>query len=194
MKIRSKFTRAETLNLLLVCAFPVHFWAIIVLLYDLPWYLEKRNFLYFLGVSGYGLGFAILESFIFFAFIYLLSFLFPKNWKNNTPITVASLLALVIGFWAILNQATLLAAHIGPAWFDWVILRAYYRQHQLYPVLWIFLLVSAGIPVLLLPRWEKGEKLVIVFTEKLMILVPIYIFFDLVGIGAAIYRVITYWV
>jgi len=194
MKLNLRLTKAETINLLLVCAFPVHIWAIIVLIYDLSWYLRKRSLGYFLGVSGYGLGLAILESLLFFGFIYLLTFLFPKRWKNNTPMAVASTLALVISFWAILNQVFLLISAIGPDWFEWIILRVNYRQHQLYPIFWLFLLASAILPIVLLPRWDKGQKGIIAFADKITILVPIYLLFDLIGIGAAITRVITYWI
>lgn len=194
MIVRSKFSRAETLNLLLVCAFPVHLWAIILLLYDASWYLEHRNLSFFLGVSGYGLGLAIVESLLFFVFIYLLTFLFPKSWKDHTPVAVASTLALTIGFWAILSQAVMLIAYNSPEWFEWVMLRVYYRQHQLAPIYWIILLVSAGLPVVLLPRWEKAQKFVSALIEKVSLLTMIYLLFDLIGIGAAIFRVITYWV
>ncbi|MBN2044103.1 MAG: hypothetical protein JW757_03705 [Anaerolineales bacterium] len=194
MKLNPKLTNAETLKLLLVCALPVHFWAIISLIYDLSWYLRKRNLLYFLGVSGYSLGFAILESLVFFGFIYLLTFLFPKTWKKSSHMAVASTLALVIAFWAIVNQAYLLLTEISPAWFEWIMLRVYYRQHQLYPIFWILLLASAIFPIVLLPRWERGQNAAIALTEKLTVLVPIYLLFDLIGIGAAIYRVITYWI
>ena len=192
MKPFSKFTKAETLNLLLVCAFPVHLWAIIILIYDLSWYLQKRSMGFFLGVSGYTLGFAILESLIFFVFIYLLAFLFPRSWQGNTPIAVASTAALVIAFWAVMSKTFLFTSGTSPAWFEWIILRVYYRQHQLAPIFWIVLLSSAAFPFLVLPRWEKGQKAMIAFTEKITILVPIYLLFDLIGIGAAITRVISY--
>ena len=194
IKLASKFSRAELINLLLICALPVHLWAIITLLHDFSWYLEERTFNYFLAVAGYSLGFAILESLIFFVFIYLLTFLFPRSWKGDARLAVAGTLALVIAFWAILNQAVLLFAYDAPPWFEWVMLRVYFRQHQLSPVFWIILLASAGFPVVFLPRWEKGQKGVVAVLEKLSILVPIYLVFDLVGIIAAIYRVITYWV
>ncbi len=192
MKLFPKLTKAETLTLLLVCAFPVHLWAIIILIYDLSWYLQKRSLGFFLGVSGYGLGFAILESLVFFGFIYLLTFLFPRSWQGSTPIAIASTAALVIAFWAIINKVFLWTSEISPAWFEWIMLRAYYRQPQLYPIFWIVLLSSAVFPFFVLPRWGKGQKGMIALTEKLTILVPIYLLFDLIGIGAAITRVISY--
>lgn len=192
MKIKSKLTRAEALNLLLVCAFPVHLWAIIVLIYDLSWYLEKRSLSFFLGVSGYGLAFAILESVLFFGFIYLLTFLFPRSWKGSAPMAVAGAVALVIAFWAIVNQVFLLTSEISPEWFEWIMLRVFYRQRQLYPIFWVILLISAIFPVALLPRWERGQKGMLAFIEKITILVPIYLLFDLIGIAAAITRVVSY--
>ena len=191
MDIRFKLTKSESLKLLLVCALPVHFWAILMVFKEAETMLYKRDLIYGLGFSGYLLGLAILESLLFFAFIYLLILLFPKRWQGKTIYLTAIGIALVIAFWALANRLYFFFLEPSPAWFEWIRIRVYYRQALIHPLIWILVILSAGMPVLLIPRLRRVQNFVDTLAEKLIVLAPLYLFFDILGLVFTIARNLT---
>jgi hypothetical protein len=188
MHLKLRLTKSEIGQLLLVCSLPFHFWAILLILKNAGNFLVKRDLVFFLGFSGYTLGFAIIESLIFFAFMFALTYLFPRSWEGKTSFAVATTLSLVLASWGIANQLFFLLTDLSPAWFEWLRLRVHYRQNLLYPLLWIVLILSAAIPTIALPRWKPGRQIVLSLAEKLSMLAPLYLLLDMVGIGAVIFR------
>lgn len=182
MNLKLKLSKSETWKLLLVCGLPVHFWAILMVFKEAETLLFKRDLVYGLGFSGYLLGLAILESVLFFAFIYALTFLFPKRWDGKLPYLTAAGMALVIAFWVLLNRLFYLVVEPSPAWLNWIIIRVYYRQAITVPLIWVLVIGSAVLPVVLIPRWTPAQKFMEKLIEKLILLAPLYLLFDLVGI------------
>ena len=188
MRLKFRLTKLDSVKLLLLCALPVHFWAILMVFKEAENLLAKRDLLYTLSFSGYILGLAMIESILLFGFVSLLIFLFPKTWQGKTPYLVAVCLGLVIALWAVGNQYFFLLTESMPPWFDWIRIRVYYRQRMLYPIFWLVVILSAALPVLLLPRSGRVRAFVEALTEKLLLLAPLYLLFDLVGIGFTIWR------
>ncbi len=191
MSIRPRFSKSDTLKLALVCAFPVHFWAILMVFKDAETMLTKRSLLFGLGFSGYLLGLALVESLLFFGFIYLLSLFFPARWGEKTALAVAGGLALLIAFWAISNQLFFLLSEEPAGWFQWVMLRVRYRQNQLFPILVLAVIASLALPLLLIPRSEKFRGVLLALIDKIILLAPLYLLFDLIGITFTILRNLT---
>jgi hypothetical protein len=127
MSIRPRISKQDILKLALVCAFPVHFWAILMVFKEAETMLTKRSLLFGLGFSGYVLGLALVESALLFGFIYLLTIFFPKRWAGKTTLATAGVLALLVAVWTISNQVYFLLSDQQPAWFAWVMLRVPYR-------------------------------------------------------------------
>lgn len=182
MNLKLKLSKTESWKLLLFCALPVHFWAILMVFKEAETMLFKRDLVYGLGFSGYLLGLAILESVLFFAFIYLLTFIFPKRWEGKTPYLAAAGIALVIAFWALVIRMYYLLAEPSPAWMYWILIRAYYRRAISIPLMWTIVILSAGLPVVFIPRWMPAQKFMENLVDKLIMLAPLYLLFDLVGI------------
>lgn len=182
MSFHTRFSRPAALKLFLFCAFPVHFWAIVMVLKEAETLLFKRDLVYGLGFSGYLLALALLESLLLFAFIYALSFLFPKQWDETTALVVACLLGLVLAGWSIANQTYFLLVELQPAWFEWLMLRVGFRQRLVYGGLVALVSLSAAVPLAGLPQSGQGIRLAHSLIEKLILLTPFYLAVDVIGI------------
>ena len=78
--IRNKWSdKAAYFQLFLVCSFPVHVWAYINLLNDMPSIQLEMGTWRILGVASYVLVFAFFESLFVFALIFLVSILLPEK-------------------------------------------------------------------------------------------------------------------
>lgn len=187
MAFKLRFSKPELLKLFLVCAFPVHFWTLLSIIFEGE-LIGKRNLWYFAGFSGYLLLLALLESVLFFLFVVILSFLFPKSWKGQTPLAVASAIGLVLGFWAIGNQAFQYLHVEQPAWFEWVMLRVHYRQRLLYPLFIALIAASAAVPVYVLSAYENIRRAIFPVIENISLLSYLYLGLDLLGLVVVLVR------
>ena len=188
MRLKFRLTKPESIKLLLICALPIHFWAILMVFNEAETLLTERDLVFALGFSGYILGVAILESVLLFGFVSVLTFLFPKSWQGKTPFLVALSLGLVTALWAVGNETFFLLTETSPPWFEWLRLRMHFRQRMLYPILWLAVILSAVLPVVTIPKFERVRAALDDLVEKLVLLAPLYLLFDLVGIGFMIAR------
>lgn len=188
MRLKFRLTKPESIKLLLICALPIHFWAILMVFNEAETLLTERDLVFALGFSGYILGVAILESVLLFGFVSVLTFLFPKSWQGKTPFLVALSLGLVTALWAVGNETFFLLTEASPPWFEWLRLRMHFRQRMLYPILWLAVILSAVLPVVTIPKFERVRAALDDLVEKLVLLAPLYLLFDLIGIGFMIAR------
>ena len=188
MRLKFRLTKPESIKLLLICALPVHFWAILMVFQEAETLLTERDLVFALGFAGYILVVALLESVLLFGFVSVLTFLFPKSWQGKTPFLVAVSLGLVTALWAVGDEVFFLLTEISPPWFEWLRLRMHYRQRMLYPILWLVVILSAALPVVMIPRFGRVRAILDALAEKLILLAPLYLLFDLVGIGFMIAR------
>jgi hypothetical protein len=187
MSFKFRFSKNELLKLFLVCALPIHFWTIFIIISDGA-LIDKRNLWYFAGFSGYLLVFALLESFLFFFFIVGLSFLFPKEWDGKIPLAVSAAIALVIGFWAVANQAFFFLNDKSLSWFSWILLRVQHRQSLIYPIFVAIIAISAAVPVYALSNGKKTREVTLPVIENISMLSYLYLGFDLLGLIVIIVR------
>ena len=86
-----KFKAIQLLNrkklfwLFLICVFPIHFWAFLILIYNLSWLLRSGLWFMF-GVFSYQLLLAFSEALLIFFILVFLSLLLPKSWSENEKI------------------------------------------------------------------------------------------------------------
>src|SRR5512141_1446140 len=70
-----RYTRQGLWSLFLMCAFPLHVWALILAFRDVSWVTERTNSWDAVGVVAYGLLFTLVESVLVFGIMTLLGFL-----------------------------------------------------------------------------------------------------------------------
>lgn len=187
--IKSRYNKGDLLKLFLVCAFPIHAWAIFMVLRDVSWVAERTNSWDAVGLIGYALLMALVESIIITVVVVLpLSFLVPKSWSAEKRIAIMSILVLTTSVWAMVAQAFYLAEDI--------FLKSFLRfLAQIPRPLWIIygsigtlVIVSNALPVYFLIRYEKFVNAISAITDRLILLSTLYIFLDFVGIVIIIIR------
>lgn len=85
-------------------AFPIHIWAIILLLRDIAWVAERTNYWDAAGVVGYGLVFSLVESLLIWIVLVLIGSLMTRGWPTNKRVSLLTILFLLSIIWIIIGQ------------------------------------------------------------------------------------------
>src|SRR3990172_8272255 len=91
-------------SLFLMCAFPLHLWAMILIFRDMSWVIERTNVWDAIGVGSYGMIRAFVESVVVFVIFTVLGFLTPANWMIDRRIAFLSLLVILLSAWGMIAQ------------------------------------------------------------------------------------------
>ncbi len=185
------FTKKELRLLFLVCVFPIHLWAIVIIFRDLEYIIFKRDLWYAAGYSGYILAFALVESCLFSIFMFLLGHLLPQKLKQNgKAFTITCALALIFSLWAIGNQVFYIMVETPPRFFSWIMLRIPYHQFLAFTILILMIIASFIIPIWVIIKSNKGQVGVNLLIERISLLSIIYLTIDFLAITAAVIRYI----
>jgi hypothetical protein len=175
--IKKKWSaRADYFLLFLVCSFPVHIWAYLNLLRDMPAILLEMGIWRILGVAAYVLVFAFLESLLIFLVLLLFSFTLPEKIFGLKLIHVGSILVFSA-------TISVLFIHL-------------YNQLEIDSLAlstWIVIWILAGfslftVSVYWLKRNRRAEAIFRSGIERLAILSLLYIFLDFLGLFLIIIR------
>ena len=186
--IKSYFNKGDIFKLFLVCAFPIHVWSIIMFLRDFDWISERTNSWDAVGVGGYALLLALLESFIIFIVFFILSFLVHITLKPDTRLAIMSVLMFVVSMWAMFTQVFfLLGGALPKSIFQFLVISGHPFRY-LYGTIWVAVIISVATPVFFLLRSEKLVKGTLAVIERIILLSGLYLFFDFIGIVIVIIR------
>ena len=183
-----RYSKQGLWSLFLMCAFPLHFWTLILVFRDIQWMTERTNFWDALGVASYAMVFAFLESLLLFLILTLLGFLVPTQWTRETRIALLTVLFLILSIWAMLSQLYFLAAVQAPGWFIFLMARTGHPVRILYALALILVTPTLALPAWFALRSEKFLKSVNSLIERLSLLSGLYLFFDVVGLIIVIIR------
>lgn len=191
--INSYFNKGDIFKLFLVCAFPIHVWSIIMFLRDFDWISERTNSWDAIGVGGYALLLALLESFIVFVLLFILSFLVHKIWQPDTRLAIMSVLMFVISLWAIFTQGFFLLGGMVPNSIYQFLVDSGHPFRYIYGTMWTITIITVAVPVFLLLRSEKLVRWVLAVIERIILLSGLYLVFDFIGIVIVVVRnVVTF--
>jgi len=171
-----------------VCAFPVHVWTFILFFRDFSWISERTNSWDAIGVGGYGLLIAFVESVFVFLLAFTLSYLLPKKWSDCKKVAIIGILVLLIAIWAIIGQLYFLTGFRFPvSWLTAIAL----NPHPLWIVYGCLLAIV--VPSVFFPIYGiyKNEEIGIRLShsfESLTSLTSLYLFLDVVGLFIVIIR------
>lgn len=183
-----RYSKQGLWSLFLMCAFPLHFWTLILVFRDIQWMTERTNFWDALGVASYAMVFAFLESLLLFLILTLLGFLVPTRWTRETRIALLSVLFLILSIWAMLGQLYFLAAVQTPGWFIFLMVRIGHPVRILYALALILVTPTLALPAWFALRSEKFLNSVNSLIERLSLLSGLYLFFDVIGLIIIIIR------
>lgn len=184
-----KFTKKEFWYLFLMCALPVHIWNFILLFRDAEWVVDQFGMDNLIGYSAYSMVFALGESFIFFLAVILGSLLLPRRWDKETTLATLSSLGIIILLWAIINQTYFIFVESSPAWFEWIRIRIFYNQDWVFIILGILIIASVIVPIIYIERVQKLKFFLLAAIDRLVLLVGLYLFFDVIGLITILFRI-----
>ena len=183
-----RYSKQGLWSLFLMCAFPLHFWTLILVFRDIQWMTERTNVWDALGVASYAMVFAFLESLLLFLILMLLGFLVPTQWTREMRIALLAVLFLILSVWAMLSQLYFLAAVQTPGWFIFLMARTGHPVRILYALALILVTPTLALPAWFALRSEKFLKSVNSLIERLSLLSGLYLFFDVAGLIIVIIR------
>ena len=183
-----RYSRQGLWSLFLMCAFPIHAWAIILAFRDLSWLTERTNAWDAVGVFSYGMIFAFIESTLLFGVLVLLGLLIPKSWKEDRRIGLLAILFLILSLWAMISQLYFLAGMSPASWFVQLLLRNAHPLRALYVIAFLVVLPSFLIPAYLLTRAAQAPAFLRELIDRLSLLTTLYLFFDVLGLVVVLFR------
>jgi hypothetical protein len=186
--IAQRYSKQGLVSLFLTCAFPLHFWALLLAFRDISWLAERTNLWDAVGVVSYGMVFAFAESVVIFLILVLLGLITPIRWRAGRRVTFLGLLILLVSLWGIVSQLLFLWNVSLP---EQVI---QFLRHSSHPLRILYLLcLAVVIPTILLPFYlfvrSKGSvALMQDLMERFSLLTTFYLVFDMVGFVIVIIR------
>ena len=182
------YTRQGLWSLFLMCAFPLHFWTLILAFRDLSWLIDRSNLWDAISVASYGMIFAFAESVLVFLIAIILGFLVSKYWDVQRRIALMSSLVLITALWAMVDQLFALLGISLPAWF----IDFFAQQSHPLRALYVFSLLLVSLTVLpstyLILKSDKALRVVQGFIERITLLTAFYLLFDVIGLVIVIMR------
>ena len=188
VSLRQRYSKEGLWSLFLMCAFPLHLWALILIFRDISWVAQRTNLWDAIGVASYGLVFTFIESLMYFASIALLGLVVSTKWHENRRIALMSILALVTALWAIDGQAYFVWGSYIPGQFLRYLAGIEHPLRVLYASILAVVVPSIVLPVYFVLRSDRFLSFIQELIERLSLLTMLYLFFDLVGLIIIIIR------
>jgi hypothetical protein len=186
--VTQKYSRQGLMSLFLTCAFPFHFWALILIFRDISWVAERTNVWDAIGLASYGMVFALVESVLFFLFLALLGFLMPKGWTSERRIAFLGFLILLTAIWGMIAQLLFLWNVSLPAQAVQFLRDSGHPLRILYAAALAIVTPSILLPVYLFMRSKKSTALMQELMERLSLLTVFYLIFDLLSLLIVVLR------
>jgi hypothetical protein len=186
--VKQKYSMRGLWSLFLMCAFPLHLWALIMIFRDLSWVAARTNAWDAVGLASYGMVFAFVETVIIFAVVALLGLFTPKLWNYDKRIGFLSLLVLITSIWAMLGQLFFIWNLSLPDVF------AQFLRSSSHPFRFLYGgVLAVVIPTVLLPVYffVKSKKIVLMIqelVERFSVVAMFYLVFDLLGFIIVVFR------
>jgi hypothetical protein len=155
---------------------------------DFDWISERTNSWDAVGVGGYALLLALIESLGVFIIFFILSFLVHKTWTPDTRLAIMSALIFVVSLWAVFTQVFFLLGGVLPESIFQFLVNSGHPFRYVYGTIWAAVIITVAAPVFFLLRSNKLVNGTITVIERIVLLSGLYLFFDFIGIVVVIIR------
>ncbi len=186
--LSQRYTRRGLGSLFLTCAFPLHFWALILIFRDISWLAERTNLWDAIGAASYGMLFALSESVLIFLVVALLGLVIPAQWSPDRRIAFLALLILLLSMWGMISQLLFLWDVSLPARAIEFLRSSSHPLRILYAACLVIVAPTILLPVYFFIRSKKSVVLMRDLMERLSLLTMFYLFFDFVGLAIVLIR------
>ncbi len=165
---------SEIVLVFAACVFPIHAWAILNVLREVPAWILRLTTWELIGVIAYTQAYALLESLVVLIILVVLGLLLPARLFRKKFIAYSTMLVLITTIWAVL-------AHYNDGY-----IRLMDFLHFL-PWLGLYFL-SIGIGYLLVWRYDRVASSIQAILERIMVLSFIYVFIAIFSVFVVIFR------
>ena len=186
--ILGRYSRQGLWSLFLMCALPLHAWALLLAFRDLSWLTERTNAWDAVGVLCYGLLFALIESVLLFLVMAALGLIIPRHWDPERRTALLGALVLVLCLWAMLGQLFFLTNAHMPERVVRFLVRSGHPLRIMYPVIVGLVGGSFLLPAWAVLRSAKGLRFVGGLIERLALLATLYLVFDVAALVIVVIR------
>ncbi len=186
--IVQRYSRQGLWFLFLTCAFPLHFWTLILVFRDISWLTERTNVWDAIGVASYGMIFGFTESVVIFLVLALLGFLTPKQWETDRRIAFLALLILITSVWGMIGQLLFLWNIFLPPQAIQFLRSSSHPLRIIYAACLVVVTPTVLLPVYTFIRSNKAVMIMQNIMERLSLLTMFYLFFDLLALMIVIIR------
>jgi hypothetical protein len=183
-----RYSRQGLGSLFLTCAFPLHFWALLMAFRDISWVAERTNLWDAIGVLAYGVVFALVESIVIFLVLALLGLFTPPQWDSDRRIAFLGLLILLTALWGMISQLLFIWNVFLPAQAVHFLRSSNHPYRILYAACLAVVVFTIGLPVYFFIRSKKSVPFMQDLMERLSLLTLLYLFLDLLGLLIIIVR------
>ncbi|MCJ7433552.1 MAG: hypothetical protein MUO77_08705 [Anaerolineales bacterium] len=171
-----------------ICAFPPHFWTLLLAFRDISWLTERSNLWDAIGVVSYGLVFAFAESLIVFILSALLGLLISTKWEEARRIALLSTLMFILSLWAMYGQAYFVW-NMSPS--DQILKLMAQSGHPyriIFGITSIEVFLTVAVSTILVLRWDKFFHFVQEAIDRISLLTLLYLVLDLFGLVIVVIR------
>jgi hypothetical protein len=169
-------TRAEYFQLFLICLFPIQAWGLVNLFYSFPSLMLEMTTWQLASVIAYVFTFALFESVVVFALLFLLSLAIPRRFFSARLVATGTALVLCASAAAILNHLYFIWKIKGDA-------------VQYWNAGWIAVgVIAAGLMIWSAWRHPRLEKALLSGAERLALLSLLYFSLDVIGVVIVLSR------
>jgi hypothetical protein len=186
--IIQRYSRQALWSLFLTCAFPLHFWTLILVFRDISWLAERTNAWDAIGVASYGMIFAFIESVVIFLVVALLGLLTPTQWETDRRTAFLSLLILITAIWGMIGQLLFLWNIFLPPQAIQFLRGSSHPLRIIYMVSLLIVTPTVLLPIYAFFRSNKAVRFMQNLIERLSLLTMFYLFFDLLALMIVIIR------
>jgi hypothetical protein len=175
-------------SLFLMCAFPLHFWTLLLAFRDVSWIAERTNAWDAIGAVSYGMIYAFVESILVFIVISLLGFFVSRSWNIERRVALLGMFALIISLWAMASQLYFLWGTYLPEPVFQALIHNAHPVRTMYMLSFALVVTTFVIPTYFILQSDKGLKAAQDFIERITLLSMFYIFLSFVGLVIVIIR------
>jgi len=189
--LKREYTWESTYQLFMVCAFPIHVWAILMAFSDFSWVADRTRLWDAVGLVSYALIFALIETVGVFVIVWLLGLLIPARWEVNRRVALLGSLFLVIAVWAMLSQLYFMLNKPLPPQVVDSLAGAEHPLRVMWGVTFPVLVLSVVVPAFAIIRSDRTRDIVAGIFERISVLSTFYVCVDLIGILIVLIRSVT---
>lgn len=166
---RNRLSTQDLVQLLVFSAFPIHIWAIVNMLRDVPSWLYYMKTSEVIAAIAYTLAFALFETLTVFTVLCILGMLIPRRWWTDSFVTLSSVWLVELAVMAAIFQHLIVQ----------------YLPKRLVIVGFLMLLAVTAAAV---PRATRLKQIGRMISDRLAILTYLYLIVDVLGVVIVVAR------